>query len=262
MFVRGAATGVVGLVAGTGAGVAKVRHDARRSRVPERRAFGRMGTGSTRVRWSIDLAEPMVALTFDDGPHPRLTPAVLDLLGERGVVATFFLVGQSARAHPDLVARILAEGHEVGNHTESHASVVRLDGDEARAEVIDGAASVEAVTGTSPRWFRAPRGMLNGALLRAAADIGEEVAMWSARVPMLGEGATAAERADRLMADVEPGAIVLCHDGTSAREDADLEERRRAELPVVAAALDRLDEAGYRCGTLSELVALEDPAPV
>ena len=259
-FVRGAATGVVGLAAGGAAGAAKVHHDVDTSPIPEQRAFARMGDGSVRVVWSVDTAERAVALTFDDGPHPDLTPAVLDLLAERGVQATFFLIGQSARARPDLVARIVLEGHEVANHTDRHSTVVHLDGDQTRADVVDGAGSLEAVTGTVPRWFRAPRGMLNGAILRAAADLGHDVAMWSARVPILDGHATAAERADRLMVDVAPGAIVLLHDGTSGREDDALEARRRDELPVLAAALDRLAADGYRCVTLSELAALADPS--
>ena len=204
-FVRGDATGVVGLAAGGAAGAAKVHHDVDTSPIPEQRAFARMGDGSVRVVWSVDTAERAVALTFDDGPHPDLTPAVLDLLAERGVQATFFLIGQSARARPDLVARIVLEGHEVANHTDRHSTVVHLDGDQTRADVVDGAGSLEAVTGTVPRWFRAPRGMLNGAILRAAADLGHDVAMWSARVPILDGHATAAERADRLMVDVAPG---------------------------------------------------------
>ena len=255
-FVRRAATSVAGVAAGVGAGAAKVRHDVRTSRVPERRAFAHLGTGSTTVQWSVDTDEPVVALTFDDGPHPVITPLVLDLLASHGASATFFLVGQSARAHPELAARIVAEGHEVGNHTDRHATVIHLDEAQTRAEVVDGTASIETVTGVAPRWFRAPRGMLNGALLRAAADLGQDVAMWSARVPFIREGASPAERAERLLEDVAPGAIVLAHDGTSGRDDSDLQERRLAEVPVIEASLRLLAEAGYRSVTLSELAAL------
>jgi peptidoglycan/xylan/chitin deacetylase (PgdA/CDA1 family) len=132
--------------------------------------------------------------------------------------------------------------------------MAHVSGKEAREEVLRGSEAIERVAGVAPTWFRSPRGMLNGAVLRAAADCGQHVAMWTAK-PTPAMSASPDAAADSLLRDLAPGAIYLFHDGTSGRVSPVLEERRRAELPLIEAVLDRLGEQGYALRTLSELSA-------
>ncbi len=253
----GTASAVAVAAATTGAGASALaaarspRHD------PEEKHFAGMGGGSAEVVWSFATGRRAVALTFDDGPHPELTPRVAEVLAAHGAKATFFLLGRSAEAQPDLARRLVDEGHEIGNHTWSHLSLAHAPGTECRAEVVAGSAAIERTTGTAPRWFRPPRGMVNGAVVRAAADCGQHVAMWSAKPPSSGledPDPVAAALADA----AEPGAIYLFHDGTSGRHDVELERRRRREVPVLDRLLDRLVRDGWDLLTLSELAATRD----
>jgi peptidoglycan/xylan/chitin deacetylase (PgdA/CDA1 family) len=90
------------------------------------------------IVWQVDTARPVAALTFDDGPDPLYTPQVLDLLARHQAKATFFLVGRRARQEPRLVARIRADGHEVGNHTETHGRTVLQRESSFQAELLEG----------------------------------------------------------------------------------------------------------------------------
>ena len=96
-----------------------------------------------------------VALTFDDGPS-AWTPIVLDLLREHEARATFFVIGQRVREHPDLVKRIVAEGHELGSHTLTHPRLTEIPEDEVRSEITGGLDAIEEVLGQRPKLFRAP----------------------------------------------------------------------------------------------------------
>jgi peptidoglycan/xylan/chitin deacetylase (PgdA/CDA1 family) len=125
------------------------------------------------VRCGLNPIEGAVALTFDDGPDPVYTVTVLDELARLGIHATFFLVGQNARAHPELVRRMLADGHAVGSHSDSHPDPWRLDVRELTREYRRGRAAVEQAAQQPVRLFRPPKGHVDG---KGA------VAMLSARV--------------------------------------------------------------------------------
>src|SRR5690606_11861693 len=103
---------------------------------------------------------PAVYLTFDDGPDPRWTPQILDILAAHDAPATFFALGCHARSQPELLRRVRAEGHAVGNHTYSHRHPWKMLARRARAEVRDGAAAIAAVLGERPRHYRPPHGRL------------------------------------------------------------------------------------------------------
>lgn len=126
------------------------------------------------VRRSVAGAPTMTgsgaaAVTFDDGPHPEVTPQVLDVLAEFGAVATFFLLGREAQRHPDLVARIVAEGHAVGSHTFNHSDLHRVPAKVAMADIKAGREAVEQAVGRATALFRPPHGHLTvnvGARLR------------------------------------------------------------------------------------------------
>lgn len=248
--VAGLGVGVVGIGVG-GAQLAT----ARSARSLEPAHYGSTGRGAAQVVWSVPTDERAVALTFDDGPHPRLTPRVLDVLAEHQARATFFLIGEAAERHPSLVRRLLDEGHEVGNHSWSHAPMAHVGADAAREEVLRGAAALARLTGEQARWFRSPRGMLNGPILRAAADVEQDVAMWSARAPKASPEPSTRQVTDHLLGALDPGTIYCLHDGTSGREAEErLEGRRDKELAALPGFLAGAIERRFGFLTLSELV--------
>jgi peptidoglycan/xylan/chitin deacetylase (PgdA/CDA1 family) len=111
---------------------------------------------------SRDTVDPgCVALTYDDGPHPEITPRLLDVLGQCGARATFFVVGDRAVAHPGLVRRLVEEGHSVGTHSMHHRDLRRAPVAVARAEVKDGRRAVEDIVGLPVPLFRPPHGHLS-----------------------------------------------------------------------------------------------------
>jgi len=194
-----------------------------------------------------------VALTFDDGPGDD-TPALLDLLRERGVPATFFLVGGNAATHPGLVARTAAEGHLVGDHSWAHRLPRQVAGGWTRAFLQhDLSRTADVLTRESGRpvcWFRPPGGFLPPAVLPVAHGLGMRVALWSvdprdwALQDPHGTGATLtrAQLADRIVARVSAGLgeqhpIVLLHDGGGPRA---------ATVAAVGRIIDLYRTHGYR----------------
>ena len=153
-----------------------------------------------------------VALTFDDGPDPASTPRFLDALDALGTRATFFLVGESARRHRRLAASVAARGHELAVHGWTHdwpwrPSVLG----EARG-LRRTAAVIGDLTGTAPRWYRPPYGILTGDRRVAAARAGLRPVLWSAWGRDWAPGATAATVRGRIARDLRGGGTVLLHD--------------------------------------------------
>ncbi|MGY1754870.1 polysaccharide deacetylase family protein [Blastococcus sp. SYSU D01042] len=128
---------------------------------------------------SPPTGERTVALTFDDGPRPDSTPAVLDVLRSRGVTATFFVTGGNAARHPDLVRRIVAEGHTIGNHSWSHPDLSGLSPAGRAAEMDRTSQAVVDATGVVPCFFRGPYGVHGGAIASQAVERGMSVVGWS-----------------------------------------------------------------------------------
>jgi len=188
-----------------------------------------------------------VALTFDDGPDPRWTPRVLDLLAERGVQATFFLVGRKAEDHPDIVRRILERGHSVGLHSYAHDRLFALRGERRLREDLErGIAVLEAITGRRPRLFRPPIGHTNPAIARVVDDLDLVVVGWT----ISGRDGVARARVDavaaRVRRDLRDGVIVLLHD---APERGDREPAAVRALPAILDAIsaERLDVVPLTC---------------
>jgi peptidoglycan/xylan/chitin deacetylase (PgdA/CDA1 family)/SAM-dependent methyltransferase len=152
-----------------------------------------------------------VALTFDDGPDPRLTPAVLDLLDRHGARATFFMVGARAEAHPDLVREVLARGHTVGNHSCTHSPFLMLKSMATlRREIARAQAAFQAL-GVRPRAFRPPVGITNSRLFRVLLQEGMFCLNFNCRAGDMGNRRIR-NLAGRLLRKVRPGSIVLLHD--------------------------------------------------
>ncbi len=169
--------------------------------------------GLCRVFTRFETALPEIWLTIDDGPDPSDTPRILDLLERHGARATFFLIGERARRHPELVTAIIRRGHQVGHHTQTHpagtfwcASPARV-----RAELDEGLFSLRQA-GADPRWFRPPVGIKNVFLGRSLNERGLQCVGWSVR--SLDTLSREPERvAARVMRSVKPGSIVLVHEG-------------------------------------------------
>ena len=172
-------------------------------------------------------------LTIDDGPAGD-TPAVLDLLDRHGVKATFFVKGRLAEEHADLVRAILARGHSVGNHSQTHPSATFWCAlpSRIRTEIDECNRVLETLTGSTPRWFRAPVGMKNPAVHPALARRGMRLIGWTVR----GFDAVAADPAHvlaRILTHVRPGAIIVLHQG------------REHSLRVIEHVVAALQERSY-----------------
>ena len=216
------------------------------------------------VWWSRSGGGSRLALTFDDGPTEVLTPRVLDVLDRAGVRATFFVIGDLADRHPDLVRRARDAGHQIENHSQDHRSAAVLDRQHVTAAMARGAGTVERLTGRRPTWYRPPRGEITSATLIAARETGHAIALWSLARDDHGELADAdsAGVGRHLAASVRPGDVVDLHDGLgrSALEgpvDEQLLTRRTAELTALPDVLSAWTAAGYAFRTLDELLPHE-----
>ncbi|GAB2761504.1 polysaccharide deacetylase family protein [Streptomyces bullii] len=176
-----------------------------------------------------------MVLTFDDGPDPRYTPAVLDTLARYDVRAMFFVCGQMADENRDLLVRMADEGHVVGNHTWSHPLLTRLRRDRIRAEMARTSDLVEEVCGERPEWFRAPYGAWNRAAFQLGAELGMEPLAWT--VDTL-DWTTPGTRTivHRVENGAAPGVVVLSHDAGGDRSQSVRALRRY---------LPRLLDSGY-----------------
>lgn len=176
-----------------------------------------------------------VSLTFDDGPDPEITPAVLDLLDGAGAKATFFCLGSRAEKYPDLVAAIRARGHGVENHSQEHPwSFALMSPRRMRNEIVRAQEAIERAGGGRPRFFRAPAGIQNPWLFPLLHHLDLSLVSWTRRGfdTVTGDGSRVAQRLQRAL---QAGDILVMHDGRSARD--------RAGRPVVLEALSRVLES-------------------
>jgi peptidoglycan-N-acetylglucosamine deacetylase len=163
----------------------------------------------------------MIYLTFDDGPDPEWTPRVLDMLAATRATATFFVIGRSAQRWPALVRRAASEGHAIGNHTLSHRHPWTMSAQEARNEVIAGAAAIaDALGGASPGFYRPPHGRVRRAMSDAAKSIGEQLTLWDLSAVDWGPLGSS-QRIGRRLSRARDGEIVLMHDGINRHNRPD-----------------------------------------
>lgn len=192
---------------------------------------------------------PCVALTFDDGPDAVATPRILDLLEAHGARGTFFVIGTRAAAHPALLARMAAGGHQVENHTQHHLRLLAaLPQRKIEAEINACQAQIESLIGRRPRYLRPPVGVISPPLAAAAAACGLPLCAWSAKARDGVAGTGPAAALQRLLAALRPGAILLLHDGVE----------RGPRRPVAPEVLERLLPAlaarGLQAVTLDALL--------
>lgn len=198
-----------------------------------------------------DTEAGAVALTFDDGPDPEVTPRVLDLLDAAGARASFFVIGERAERHPALLRRILARGHTVENHSQTHPAAFAAYGLWALQREIGRAQDVVgSITGTVPRWFRAPMGLRSPLLDPILAGQGLRLTSWTRR-----GYDTRRREPQRVLRSLTDGLagrdILLLHDGNAARDP----RGEPVVLSVLPALLTRIREAGLSAVSLEGVAA-------
>ena len=206
-------------------------------------------TGERTYLTAVNVEEPVVAMTFDDGPSAVLTPRLLDILKQRNIKATFFVLGQLVQEHPEIVARAVAEGHEIANHSWDHKALNKLGEGGLQHELADTSAEITKATGKPVTLMRPPYGATNPRLNRAIEkEYGMKVILWSVDpLDWKRPGPQVVEQ--RILAGAKPGAIILSHDIHPGTIDA------------MPATLDALTAKGYKFVTVSELLAMESKKP-
>lgn len=196
------------------------------------------------------MAEKKVTLTFDDGPHPKLTPLILDVLKEYGVHATFFMIGENAERYPEIVNRILDEGHEIGNHTYSHVQTTKIDRANIKEEILHCESVIEEISNTRPKVFRPPCGAIDADLGTLCESLGYRVVLWSidtrdwCHIPSL-------EIAESVLNGIKDGDIILMHDYIGANSPTP-----DALKKIIPALLAR----GYEFTLVSDLLEIGNQA--
>ena len=170
------------------------------------------------ILWRGDVAIPEIALTFDDGPHPENTPALLDILGGMGVEATFFVVGQYVERYPSLVSRIHEEGHLIGNHSFSHVKLPLFTGDRMITEIVHTGDVIEEYTGVRPRYFRPPHGLRDMRLWRLVKLLNMCAVMWTV-MPWDWRNSSEDAIIKKILGSLENGGIITLHDGGGRRTE-------------------------------------------
>lgn len=198
---------------------------------------------------SVTVDQPVIAMTFDDGPHATLTPKLLDLLKERNIKATFFMVGECAEANPDIVKRIHDEGHEVANHSWNHPSLTKLSPDAVASQLNKTSDAIAAACGVRPVLMRPPYGAVNEPLKkRINEEFKMKVVLWSVD-PLDWKRPGPSAVTSRIVSQTQPGAIILSHD------------IHAGTIEAMPATLDQLKAKGYKFVTVSELLAMAKPNP-
>lgn len=191
------------------------------------------------------LKEKKIALTFDDGPHPRFTKEILGILEEYGVTATFFIIGVNAENYPDSLKMIADSGCEIGNHTYSHLRVDKMSEKELEGEFLRCEQVIYSMTGIKPRIFRPPQGRTPDALLSVSERLGYDVILWSIDTLDWSHNP-----ADNICASVKNnlvgGDIILMHDYISGKNTT---------CDALRRLIPELLSQGYSFVTVSELIA-------
>lgn len=191
--------------------------------------------------------EKKVALTFDDGPDTRFTPKVLDALKANQVKATFFVLGSQASTHPDIIRRIVREGHVVGNHSYSHANLPKLSVDKFQNQIMNTENVLQGLIGYAPKLIRPPYGAINEEQVRWVADHHYLIVNWN--VDSLDWKSLNSEQVlSNIMQQTKPGSIILQHSGGA--ESQDLSGTVQAIGPLIT----KLKAAGYTFVTVPELL--------
>ncbi len=204
-----------------------------------------------KIIWHGNKSLPYIALTFDDSPNPESTPKILDILKKYNTKATFFVLGKFAEKNPEVLKRIAKEGHEIGNHTYSHASGYLVDENKIKAELNKTSNIVKRATGKRTILFRPPFGFENWRFLKIAENLGYKIILWTFDVGDWNLSAdrqnkvSAEEIENRILKNVEGGSIILLHDGGKDREEL---------VKALPKIIERLRKRGFKFLKVSDLL--------
>jgi len=193
--------------------------------------------------------QKIVALTFDDGPHPKFTPQILDLLNKYDAKATFFVLGKHVELYPEILLRLIDEGHEVGNHTFTHIDVRQSPYTKIKEEFEDTQSIIYEIAGRGTIFFRPPFGFLNDYTLQVIEENRSKIILWSANQdPKDWTGRYYREIANHILNNIGNGNIILLHDYVAERESQTV---RALEI-----ILPELVEQGYQFVTIADLIEI------
>lgn len=198
-----------------------------------------------KLYWAGSAQDKEVALTFDDGPEDKWTPEVLDILKQKNIKATFFVIGKQAQKYPDILRRIYTEGHVIGDHTLNHVDLTKLDTQQIEQELEQCASVIHEIIGKSPRFVRPPFGFHNAAVDNIVYSKGRIIILWSLDTKDW-TGLDAETIKARILPKMQNGYIILQHDGENAKLGGSVHA-----LPDI---IDELKAQGYTFVTVSKLL--------
>jgi peptidoglycan/xylan/chitin deacetylase (PgdA/CDA1 family) len=198
---------------------------------------------------SVHVDGPYIAMTFDDGPHATLTPKLLDLLAAHQMKATFFVIGQNAADHPEILRRAIREGHEIANHSWSHPNLAKMSDEAVRRELQKTDDAIFAAIGKHPTLLRPPYGSITPRQKRwIHDDFGYRIIIWDVD-PLDWKRPGPSVVCNRILKGTRSGSIVLAHD------------IHPPTIEAMPATFDQLDRKGFKSVTVSELLAMATPVP-
>lgn len=201
--------------------------------------------------YRVNETKKIVALTFDDGPSPIWTPKILDELKKANVKATFFMLGEHVEKYPLVAKRVAQEGHEIGNHTYDHHTLIYYKPAELEKEINDAQAAIKNVTGKTTVYFRPPKALLTDREKKQIEAMGYKIILWTLNskdwVTFHDKQITA-----YILRHIQPGDIILFHDsgGVFSAEGGD----RTQTVKIISRLVRKLKERGYEFVTISELL--------
>lgn len=184
---------------------------------------------------------PLVALTFDDGPHATLTPRLLDILAKEDTPATFYVVGKMVSESPEVAQRIVDEGHEIGNHSWTHPDLRKLSDEKINKELANTAKAIEKHTGSQPYSTRPPYGGLNARVAKAIPREYQPVVLWTVD-PKDWQKPGIQKIVERVVGEAKPGSILLLHD---------IHEESVEAVPKI---IGELRNKGFKFVTVSQIL--------
>ena len=198
---------------------------------------------------SVHVDGPFIALTFDDGPNATLTPKLLDLLAARHLKATFFVVGQNAADHPEILKRAVREGHEIGNHSWSHPNLGKMSDESVRRELQKTEDAIVAAIGKKPVLMRPPYGSITARQKKwIHEEFGYRIILWDVD-PLDWKRPGPSVVTARILKETKAGSIVLSHD------------IHPPTIEAMPATFDQLMKKGFKSVTVTELLGMATPIP-
>lgn len=201
-----------------------------------------------KLYWAGSAQDKQAALTFDDGPDATWTPQILEILREKHVKATFFVIGSQAQKYPEMLRQLYSDGHTIGNHTQNHLNLVKLDPPKIDEEIEQSSFIIREIIGKTPRLIRPPYGFHNTAVDNAVYGKGGIIVLWSLDTKdWMGPDAKTIKAS--ILPKMQNGYIILQHDGENPK--------LTGSVQVLPDIIDDLKAKGYSFVTIDKLLNVE-----